>query len=170
MVFYNGTADKPDKEILRLSDAFVTPPDEDLGQIELTIPVYNINVGKNSELLNKSEKLRHYAEFIGKVREFERDSKSYAQAVKEAINYCIKNNVLADFLREHGGEIVSILSVEYDEEIARKVYADEQVDEKILEIAIRLLDMNLSVEQIVSATGLTIEKVQNVKNGMEANT
>ena len=86
----------------------------------------------NEELFKKSPKLRQYAEFIAKIREFNKLHDDYVQAVKEATNYRIKNNILSDFLREQGGELVSILSTEFDLDAARRVWAEEGREERTL--------------------------------------
>ena len=97
VVFYNGTVTRPEKEALKLSSAFEYNCDNDLGTLELEVPVYNINKGMNAGLLNKSEKLRQYAEFIAKVRELNKLYDDYNQAVRDATRYCVANGILADF-------------------------------------------------------------------------
>ena len=57
-VFYNGRADAPEKEMLRLTDAFSTP---DKSSIEVTATVYNINAGNNSELMERCRTLSEYS-------------------------------------------------------------------------------------------------------------
>ena len=159
VVFYNGADEKPEKEILRLSDAFETNPDGNLGCLKLEVPVYNINKGMNKELFDKSGKLAQYAEFIAKVRELNKLYDNYTQAVREAANYCITNGILADFLREQGGKIVSILAAEYDVEVAKRVYAEERAED----IAKNALRKGFSLADIVSITGLdeaTVKQLQ----------
>ena len=166
VVFYNGTTKKPKKEVLNLSNAFETIGDETLGSLELKVPVYNINKGMNEELFKKSPKLKQYAEFIVKVREFNKLHDDYVLAVKEATNYCIANNILTEFLREQGGKIVSVLTMEYDEEVAKRVYADEQVENRLIEVAIKLLRRNRPVDEIVEDTGLTHQEIEQLRTNI----
>ena len=58
MVFYNGTEQRPEVEELRLSTAFENFMDEP--QIELVCKVYNINQGKNVDLLERCKVLKEY--------------------------------------------------------------------------------------------------------------
>ena len=160
VVFYNGADEKPEKETLRLSDAFETNPDGNLGCLKLEVPVYNINKGMNKELFGKSGKLAQYAEFIAKVREFNKLYDDYTQAVREAANYCIANGILADFLREQGGKIVSILAAEYDVEVAKRVSADERAEE----IAKEMLQDGESIEKIIRYTKLSTEVITQLRN------
>ena len=53
-VFYNGRDNAPEKEVLRLTDAFSEP---DKSSIEVTVTVYNINAGNNCELMEKCRTL-----------------------------------------------------------------------------------------------------------------
>ena len=118
--------------------------------------LYSALKGMNEELFKKSPKLRQYAEFIAKVRELNKLYDNYARAVSDATNYCIANNILSDFLREQGGKIVSILSAEFDLDVAKRVWRDEQMEE----VAIKLLRRNRPIEEIVEDTGLTREEVE----------
>ncbi|MCL1994462.1 MAG: hypothetical protein FWG66_16080 [Spirochaetes bacterium] len=166
-VFYNGAAAKPEKEILRLSSAFENAGGEGLGFIELEVPVYNINKGMNEELFKKSGKLRQYAEFIAKIRELNGLYEDHAQAVKEAANYCIANDILADFLKEHGGKVVSILSTVYDEEAAKRVYAEEYAETRTENIALEMMKMGLSQEQVLRATKISQEKARQIAERLD---
>jgi hypothetical protein len=159
VVFYNGITARPEKEVLHLSSAFETPVDKDFGELKLEIPVYNINKGMNEELFRKSPKLKQYSEFIAKVREFNKLYDDYTKAVREATNYCIENDILSDFLREQGGKIVSILTAEFDLEKAKRVYADERLEE----VAINMLRRNRPIEEIVEDTGLSRDEVERLR-------
>jgi len=163
VVFYNGTTTRPEKETLRLSDAFEVEVDKDLGFLELEVPVYNINRGMNEEIFKKSPKLKQYSDFIAKVREFNQLYADYSQAVREAANYCIANGILSDFLREQGGKIVSILTAEFDVEIAKRVYGDEQREDERVKIAKNLLRRNRPIEEIMEDTGLSREEIEYLK-------
>ena len=135
------------------------------------MPVYNINKGMNAELFGRSEKLRHYAEFIAKKRELLKLHADYERAVKGAVEYCIDNGVLADFLKEHGGRVVSILSTEFKMSDAVKVWKKEGREEGMeagreagrietqLEIARRMLSRNIAVHDVIEVTGLSAEQV-----------
>jgi len=164
VVFYNGTTAKPEKETLKLSDAYEAPADDDLGFLELEVPVYNINMGMNSELFRSSNKLKQYSEFIAKVRELNKLYDDYAQAVKEAVNHCIANDILADFLKEHGGKIVSILSTEFDLEAAMRVHGDERVEERNEEIAKNMIEDGEPTEKIIRYTGLSREEIEKLRS------
>lgn len=112
-IFYNGEEAQPECYEMRLSDAFLSPVEEP--ELELKCTVYNINYGKNKELLEKCTVLKEYMIFVDYVREFLRE---YGQdrlehAIEVAIDRCIKENVLRDFMIEHRTEVVKVVSLDY---------------------------------------------------------
>lgn len=54
VVFYNGKAEEPDQQELKLSDAFEMPEDGELPAVEVRVVMLNINWGHNKELMNVS--------------------------------------------------------------------------------------------------------------------
>lgn len=104
-VFYNGQEKRPEKEVLKLSDAFKSPTEHP--EIELTCTVYNINPGNNQGLLNKCPVLKEYTEFIERVRYYQ--SKEEKEPVRQAVHYCIENNILKEFLQLRGEVVSSFL-------------------------------------------------------------
>ena len=95
-VLYNGTAELPDRQTLRLSDAF----DGAKGAMELEVEVININDAPHRDILERCNELKSYSVFIAKVRERTQNGILYKPAVIEAIDYCIKHDYLTDFLRK----------------------------------------------------------------------
>lgn len=126
-VFYNGKKKLGDKVILKLSDAFSALQNE--GQFEWTATVLNINKGHNEELLSKCQILKEYVILIDRINENQKKYDSVEEAVENAVSYCIKNNILQDFLTEHKAEVIMSLLTEYDEEetmgyVRRDAYRD----------------------------------------------
>ena len=113
VVFYNGVEDKPEKRILRLSEAFEVPTDDP--ELELKVTILNINPRMNEDLKEKCPVLKQYTQYVEQVR---RNSASMPleQAVEAAIEYCIRQDILKDFLLKQRAEVVKMSIVEYDEE------------------------------------------------------
>ena len=111
IVFYNGLTDKREQYELKLSDSF-----EKKSSIELTVKVYNINIDKNRELLASCKVLNEYSEFIAQLRQSKNkydsqisDKKTaYNKAVDEAVDYCIRHDILKDYLIRHRKEVGSM--------------------------------------------------------------
>jgi hypothetical protein len=130
--------------------------------LELEVPVYNINKGMNVELLKKSDKLRQYAEFVEKLRVASNMYDDYAKGVEAVVKNCIDNNILSDFLKEHGGEVVSILTMEYNAETAKRVYGEELMEN----VAIEMLREGDSIDKIIRITKLPEETIKALQGSL----
>ena len=113
VVFYNGTETKPEKRILRLSEAFEVPTDDP--ELELKVTILNINPEMNEDLKEKCPVLKQYTQYVEQVR-YNSTSMPLEQAVETAIEYCIKHEILKDFLLKQRAEVVKMSIFEYDEE------------------------------------------------------
>ena len=87
----------------------------DLPELELCVTVYNINYEENKELLEACKVLKEYAQYVAMVRKFAME-KPLAEAVEQAVDTCIKNGILEDFLRKNRAEAIEMSIFEYDEE------------------------------------------------------
>jgi hypothetical protein len=162
IVLYNGDAPQPPISTMALSDAFIDVKDEpwypsmkNTLSLDLSVTVYNINKECNSELLEKCKTLQEYSTFIFWVKEFKKKSGILDEAAKQAINYCIKNNILKDILETHSSEVFNMLLTEWNLEDALEVRAEETREE----IAINLLHDGMSVEIIAKNTGLDVNTI-----------
>ncbi len=121
-VFYNGEEEQPELRIMKLSDSFVKK--ERQYDLELVVRQYNINPGYNEELKKKCPTLMQYMEYVTRVRNHYK-TKSLAEAVNLAINECIRDGILREFLQENKAEVVSMSIFEYDEEKHKKYLYEE---------------------------------------------
>ncbi|MGN0388477.1 MAG: hypothetical protein ACI4ER_06645 [Suilimivivens sp.] len=113
-VFYNGEEEQPEQYELKLSDAFERPLEDP--ELELKCTVYNINSGKNESLKSRCPFLREYMIFVDYVRgylEEEKDSKDLERAINRAIDRCMEENVLKEFLTERRDEVVKVMTLDY---------------------------------------------------------
>ena len=114
VVFYNGIKEQPDRTVLRLSDLFEVPTDRP--ELELTVTQLNINAGHNRELLSRCRILNEYALFNDKVQRYLRESGDIQKAVPKAIDDCIEEGVLTDFLSREKAEVRAMTIYEFNEE------------------------------------------------------
>ena len=117
MVFYNGTDEVEDKVELKLSSAYEHLSGEP--DLELKVLMLNVNEGHNKELMEHCKLLRQYARYVAKVREYAIQME-LNDAVECAIESCIREGVLVDFLRENRSEVKMLSILEYDEEWEKK--------------------------------------------------
>jgi len=173
IVLYNGREDCPDHKELKLSTAFKDtsglkrpPSTSGLLPLELVVQVYNINQGRNSEILARSENLNGYSFFIKKVNEF-KEQFSLAESVTHAVKYCIENNILKKFLLEQGSEVYNMLfeDLTIEEIVAiRCEEAREEGHEMGREEGQRIIARNLLTEGsapdfVHKITGLSLEEI-----------
>jgi hypothetical protein len=126
LIFYNGTAERPAREVLKLSSSFPTPTGKDmLPALECQALVLNINYGKNLELMEKCKPLMDYSLFISYIRDNLKKGYSVEDAMDLTIERCLKEGVLADLLVAHRREVVTMFLEEYDEELHHRTLRRE---------------------------------------------
>ena len=108
--FYNGQEYWAKEKVLRLSDAYEVQDEDPM--LELTVKVININPDQNHEVLEKCPVLKEYGQFVDTVRRFQKMSDS--DAYKHAVETCIREGILSDYLEKKGSEVINMLIAEYD--------------------------------------------------------
>jgi predicted transposase/invertase (TIGR01784 family) len=174
-VLYNGIEPYPDEKAVRLSQAFeemksLGLAEKEVPALELTVRVININEGRNREIAERCKKLAEYSAFVAKVRSLEKELGSLEEAMKKAVKYCEKHDILKEFLELHGGEVLNMLYTEWNMDDALAVRYEEGKEEGVeegrvnekLEIARNLLAKGSSPEFVRDITGLDIETIENL--------
>ena len=181
-VFYNGIEPLEDCCISRLSDAFLHTGAEPA--LELIVTTLNINEGHNCELMQHCRKLKEYAQYVTKVRKYA-EQLPLEDAVEQAVTECIRENILADFLKKNRAEVVAMSIFEYDkveeEKKLRKAEFEAGVEQGIeqgiekglaqgiergekqasVKAATRMLRMgSFSLEQIAEISGLSVDEIK----------
>ena len=123
VVFYNGQRRVEDHTVLKLSDAFEKPEKDPA--LELRVRLVNINPGASPELMERCRTLREYSEFIARIRKHIDEEASIQEAVEQAVSECIREGILAEFLRSQRSEVVAMSIFEYDHEVEMKKLTDE---------------------------------------------
>ena len=113
VVFYNGSGMTEESCILRLSDAYQIPEAEP--ELELKVRVLKIAPEANRELLEACQSLKEYMLFVEQVRKYAAFLE-LNEAVDRAVNKCIRDGILSDFLSKHKAEVIAVSIFEYDEE------------------------------------------------------
>ena len=126
VVFYNGVDSQPERQTIKLSDAYEKKREEP--ELELTVTVYNINCGYNDEILDACRTLKEYAMYVEQVRNYAKKM-PLAEAVEKAVNYCIEADILSEFLRKNRAEVIMLSIFEYDEEAHHKLLYEEGVED-----------------------------------------
>ena len=173
IVFYNGTEKKKDSWVNHLSEAFENLPGNP--KLELEVLTININEGHNEELMEHCQTLKEYAKYVNCVRKYARELE-LNEAVKLAVDECIRNNILSEFLRKNKAEVIAMSIFEYDkEEEERKLRKAEYeagvadgfnngfndgINTAKKDAAITLTKLHMPIEQIALALKVDIEAVK----------
>ena len=179
-VFYNGEESYPSDKPLKLSDAFIERGMET--NLELTVKVININRQNRHPVLENCRTMQEYSIFVETVGKWkEIDSQN---GFEKAVEECIENNILREYLKRKTKEVLNMLLAEYDYETDIAVQRAEEHEiafaegiergieqgieqgfsdgsyKKALETAKNLIGLRLSIEDIAQATGLSQEEVE----------
>ncbi len=137
-------------------------------RLELKVITLNINDGHNKELMEQCQILREYAQYVAKVRKYTKEMELDA-AVECAVDECIREGILKDFLRENRAEVIAMSIFEYNKEEEdkklRKAEYEAGYDDGKQEIIRAMLKAGEPLEKIVQYTGYTVEEIKDkIKN------
>ena len=119
VVFYNGMKEIEDISEFRLSSAYECQTDDP--DLELRVTVLNVNEGHNQELMEHCQTLKEYAQYVAKVRKYTSLGElSLEEAVECAVEECIKEGILAEFLIQNRAEVISMSIFEYNKDEEEK--------------------------------------------------
>ena len=167
-VFYNGDETYPSDKTLKLSDAFIEKTVKP--NLELTVKIININQQNHHPLLKNCKTMYEYTIFVETVRRWKKTDPQ--NGFQKAIEECIANDILRDYLKRKTKEVLNMLLAEYDYETDIAVQRAEEreiafaegisqgVYQNKLETAKNLAEMGFTVEAIAKATGLSCEEIE----------
>lgn len=168
VIFYNGEQEQPEQYDLSLSDAYAHTVDNP--ELEVTCRVYNINHGKNKALLDACPVLREYMIFVDYVREYHAQNEydKLELAINLAIDRCILEGVLKEFLLKHRSEVVKVTQMDYtfdrqielEREEARESGLAEGREAQLLAQIRKKMEKGKQIEVIADELEETIETIQ----------
>ena len=181
MVFYNGTDAVDDRVELRLSNAYEHLAGEP--DLELKVLMLNVNEGHNKELMEQCQTLKEYAIYVARVRKYASEM-NLNDAVARAIDECIKEGILVEFLRKNRSEVKMVSILEYDKEWEEKKLRKAEYeagrsegieigksegieigrDKAMAEFVCNMIKYGFSIEKIAEVTGKNAEQIQTILN------
>ena len=177
VVFYNGTKEIEDVSEFRLSSAYECQTDDP--DLELRVTVLNVNEGHNQELMEHCQTLKEYAQYVAKVRKYTSLGElSLEEAVECAVEECIKEGILAEFLIQNRAEVISMSIFEYNKdeeekklrkaefEAGREAGIEEGREEGRIELLKQLIQRKLSkgksIDEIAEELEESVTVIQNI--------
>ena len=172
-VLYNGDEKLSEKSELRLSDAFKLKEGEK-PQLELIVPVININYGQNEEIMKRCNTLYEYSYLIDRIKKYKEVDKEHCFEL--AIEDCLKNGILVEYLKTQQKRVRNMLQAEYSFETELAVRGAEEREAGILlgmqkgiqqgmqkekiGIAQIMKNENCPISLIIKATGLSQKEIE----------
>ena len=158
-VIYSGSGKKPD--VVSLSeDFFAGNPD-----IELKVHVLS---EENTTTLS--------GQYIGYCKVFDEQRKLHddgVTAAKETYRICIEKGYLADYMRTHEKEVISMMQELFDEETLRRqldaARSRRDIEQGKIAVAKNLIILgNMSPEDIAKVSDLTVETIKELSVQMSS--
>ena len=165
IVFYNGSHETKDRELLKLSDAFEQV--DNSGFYEWTAELININKNHNKTLQKNCKPLYDYVKYVSRINANKKQGMSIQEAINDAVAWAIQENLLDGFFKLQKEEILAMSLTEFDVEEFRRDIREEGIEigiiqgsqQKAIEVAIELLKEKISPEIIAKCEKLPLEKV-----------
>ena len=177
MVFYNGTDAVDDRVELRLSNAYEHLAGEP--DLELKVLMLNVNEGHNKELMEQCQTLKEYAIYVARVRKYTSEM-NLNDAVARAIDECIKEGILVEFLRKNRSEVKMVSILEYDKEWEEKKLRKAEYEagksdgieigksegikigreETLAEMIYNMKQHGYSIEKMADITGKSVRQIE----------
>ncbi len=175
-VFYVGSATW-DVKHLKLSDAFLETPREN--SAEIIVNLVNLNYNVDTEILKRSPTLLGYSKLLFYIQEgLASNGGDLKAAIDAAVEQCIKEGFIEDFLRNHSREVTGMLFEEISMEEFAEIRAREAYDiglsegeqsglergaaQKEREIAKGMLKEGMKLDLITRLTGLSASEVESL--------
>ena len=155
IVFYNGASEMEPVRKLRLSDSFIHPDDEN--GFEWTATMYNLNRGKNEDLLDKCKPLKDYMTLINYIRDNQALDMPVIDAVDKAVTRCIAEGILTDILKKHRAEVMDVCITEYNEKTFINGIREEGREEGKFKMLVQLVsDGTITVQVAAAKAGMDV--------------
>ena len=141
--------------------------------VNVRVDVYNVNYTENAAvqaaLIERSQSLKEYSQFIYQLQLGKRQGQSFEEALIHAIDYCVEHHIMQGFLEKHGSEVRNMLYTEWNMEDACRVAAEEALERGIVQgklegeaDSIRKLKGVLSPEVLAERLQLPLEEVLHI--------
>ena len=179
-VFYNGEESYPSDKTLKLSEAFIENTTQ--ANLELTVKVININRQNRHPVLENCQTIQEYSIFVETVRKWKEIDPQ--NGFEKAVEECIENNILREYLKRKTKEVINMLLAEYDYETdiavqraeEREIAFAEGIERGIergfergfsegsyqtkRETAVAFKRLGIDITKIAEGTGLSVEEIE----------
>ena len=82
--------------------------------------------------------------------------------MKKAVRDCVNGDILKDFLKNYGSDVINMLSMEFNLEDALRVREKDGIIKGAEKIAEKMLKRGTPIEYVSEDTELSIERVKEI--------
>lgn len=146
VVFYNGeeSHSTETESTMHLSNAYQQKVE--YPELDLHVRVIDINLEKNSEVLEACRLLKEYMILVTRIRKYKK-TMSLDEALERAVTECMEEDILADFLRKHRAEAIEVCIFEYNEKRERMLLQKESERRGIRALVETMQELNVSEQE-----------------------
>ena len=163
LIFYNGKDKMPERQILKLSDMYSVQ--EGHPKLELEATLLNISGSNNQKLKEACRTLGEYAIYTDKIRAYTEEME-LSEAVDRAMDECIREDVLREFLMKHRAEARAMSIFEYDQERHMQQEREAGIEKGKEQLLRRQVQKNLSrgmsISEIAEVLDETEERIREI--------
>ena len=171
LIFYNGKDKMPERQILKLSDMYSVQ--EGHPKLELEATLLNISGSNNQKLKKACRTLGEYAIYTDKIRNYT-ETMELSEAVDRAMDECIREDVLREFLMKHRAEARAMSIFEYDQERhmqqereagiekGRRIGLAEGEEQLLRRLVQKNLSRGMSISEIAEVLDETEERIREI--------
>ena len=171
LIFYNGKDKMPERQILKLSDMYSVQ--EGHPKLELEATLLNISGSNNQKLKEACRTLGEYAIYTDKIRNYT-ETMELSEAVDRAMDECIREDVLREFLMKHRAEARAMSIFEYDQERhmqqereagiekGRRIGLAEGEEQLLRRLVQKNLSRGMSISEIAEVLDETEERIREI--------
>ena len=164
-VFYHGGPKQAERWKMKLSNSFLSK--DDSGDFQWTATIINLHPNHNATLNKNCIPLYHYVKFVSMITANKKAGLENKEAVVEAVDQAIKEELLEGFFKIHRAEVIGMCLEEISEEEQRRIWhrdgftEGEQKgrQEQAVDAAKTMLSDHLSPEKVALYSGLPLEQV-----------
>ena len=97
--------------------------------LELKVKVINVNLSAGHPILKKCRPLYEYSRFMWQVREYLDNGEDRDAAIRQAMEDCVRQGIMTDYIQKHGSEVRNMLFTEFNLDDAKEVWEEEAREE-----------------------------------------
>ena len=97
--------------------------------LELEVKVININPSSGHRILKECRPMYEYSWFIQQIKDYLAQGWSRDDAITQAVQDCLDNGIMVEFMQEHGSEAVNMLYTQWNWDDAMEVEREEAYEE-----------------------------------------